>query len=76
MISVRTSGWSGYDHRVLGLPTEDNSEVGIVEPAYRALALLAVSVYPRVSNPARLACGKLRFMATVMKFRYVDTKEL
>ena len=47
-----------------------------VELGYKALALFAVSVYPRVSDLARLARDELQFLTTAMRFRYFGTKEL
>ena len=54
----------------------DNDELDTVELGYKALSLFAVSVYPRVSDLARLARDKLDFLATAMRFRYFGTKEL
>ena len=54
----------------------DNDELDTVELGYKSLSLFAVSVYPRVSDLARLACDKLDFLASAMRFRYFGTKEL
>ena len=54
----------------------DSDELDIVELGYKALSLFAVSVYPRVSDLARLARDKLDFVASAMRFHYFGTKEL
>ena len=54
----------------------DNDELDTIELGYKALTLYAVSVYPRVSDLARLARDKLDFLATSMRFSYFGTKEL
>ena len=50
--------------------------MGTLELGYKALTLFAVSVYPRVCDLARLAHGKLDFLATSMRFRYFGSKVL
>ena len=54
----------------------DNSQLDTLELGYKALTLFAVSVYPRVSDLARIARDKLNFLATAMRFHYFGTKEL
>ena len=55
----------------------DNNELSTVELGYKALSLFSVSVYPRVSDLARLARDKLDLsLATSMRFRHFGTKEL
>ena len=54
----------------------DNSELSTVELGLKALSLFGVSVYPRVSDMARLARDKTTFLATAMRYQYFGTKEL
>ena len=54
----------------------DNSELNTVEMGFKALTLFGVSVYPRVSDMARLAQDKTIFLATAMRYQYFGTKEL
>ena len=55
---------------------QDSPDLGIVEPSYEALTLLAILVYPHVSNLARLAYDQPQFLAMAMCFRDFGTKEL
>ena len=54
----------------------DNFELSTVELGFKALSLFGVSVYPRVSDMARLARDKTIFQATSMRYQYFGTKEL
>ena len=54
----------------------DNLQLSTIKLGYKALSLFAVSVYPRVSDLARLACDKTEILATAMRYRYFGTKEL
>ena len=48
----------------------------MVELGLKSLTLFGVSVYPRVSDMARLARDKTIFLATTMRYQYFGTKEL
>ena len=54
----------------------DNNDLSTVELTYKCISLFAVSVYPRVSDLARLARCKITILATAMRYRYFGTKEL
>ena len=54
----------------------DNDDLSTVELTYKCISLFAVSVYPRVSDLARLARCKITILATAMRYRYFGTKEL
>ena len=54
----------------------DNDELSTVELTYKCISLFAVSVYPRVSDLARLARCQTTILAEAMRYRYFGTKEL
>ena len=70
------AGWDvGLIVRCWSSPS-DNLQLSTVELGYKAPSLFAVSVYPRVSDLARLARDKTQILATAMRYRYFGTKEL
>ena len=54
----------------------DNSKLSTVERGLKALTLFGVSIFPHVSDMARLARDKTIFLATTMWYQYFGTKEL
>ena len=52
--------------RMAGMLAPDNDELDTVELGFKSLTLFAVSVYPQVSDLARLARDKLDFLASAM----------
>ena len=48
----------------------DNLQLSTFELGYKALSLFAISVYPRVSDLARLARDQTRILATATRYCY------
>ena len=53
-----------------------NSALDTATLGLKALSLFAISVYPRVSDLAKLSRGSLLFLSSHLRFRFFGTKEL